>query len=472
MRFHEFIAEAAAGKTLGGFAVTPVHVGLQEPVRENAEDLHVGDPVVVTGDVEFNGSTGEIAEFGRDNRFVVVNLYNHGRQSFHSSDVSFNEYAGSDDEEARMHDAGEFGDDPRDDIYEALKLDAPQKPWSKQDMQDYATRIKTGTKTKQDRFKPIIHGSNIKAITKDDGGEEWDLADLARQITTPPRAILGTNAKMAKSKKEGAITYDLTLPALSGIVVDEETSEFVEITTCPGAGECQLICYARKGGYVMFPASSMSAAQALNFLVNHPQDYMQMFDSEVKRTKALADKNGIKLLVRIHDAGDFFSKEYYNLSMDVARNNPTVKFYFYTKMGQVATDTSAPPNVISQFSSGAKSREVKTVDVVRNAGKHVKDAITLDKDMFRGLFITDAKGKYVKDEQGRTQVKSPAAWAQFKQTLASKYKIDTDSIITYDQMNKIPEGPQPKWNVVVFPAGHGDIGATRLDVQNQFLMFH
>jgi hypothetical protein len=355
---------------------------------------------------------------------------------------------------------------------EALKLDAPQKAWSKQDMQDYATRIKTGTKTKQDRFKPIIHGSNIKAITKDDGGEEWDLDDLAKQIKTRPRSILGTNAKMAKSKKEGAITYDLTLPALSGIVVDEETGEFVEIVTCPGAGECQLICYARKGGYVMFPASSMSAAQALNFLVNQPTEYMKMFDGEVKKAKTLAGKNGIKLLVRIHDAGDFFSKEYYNLSMDVARNNPDVKFYFYTKMGEIATDASAPPNVVSQFSSGAKSREVKTVNVVRNAGNHVKDAVTLPKDMFRGLFVTDEKGKYVKDEQGRTQVKSSEAWDEFKQTLASKYKIDPNSIITYDQMNKIPEGPKPKWNVVVFPAGHGDLGATRLDVENQFLMFH
>ena len=359
-----------------------------------------------------------------------------------------------------------------DDLDEALKLNAPQKAWSKQDMQDYATRIKTGTKTKQDRFKPIIHGSNIKAITKDDGGEEWDLDDLAKQITTRPRSILGTNAKMAKSKKEGAITYDLTLPALSGIVVDEDTGEFVEIITCPGAGECQLICYARKGGYVMFPASSMSAAQALNFLVNEPKEYMKMFDTEVKKAKALADKNGIKLLVRIHDAGDFFSKEYYDLSMDVARNNPDVKFYFYTKMGDIATDPSAPPNVVSQFSSGAKSREVKKVNVVKGSGKHVKDAVTLPKDMFRGLFQTDEKGKYVKDEQGRTQVKSSEAWGEFQQKLAAEYNIDPDSIITYDQMLKIPEGPKPKWNVVVFPAGHGDLGATRLDVENQFLMFH
>jgi hypothetical protein len=355
---------------------------------------------------------------------------------------------------------------------EALKLDAPQQSWSSQDMQDYLSRVKTGTKTKADKFKPIIHGSNVKAITKDDGGEEWDLDDLKQQIMQPPRQILGTNAKMAKSKAEGAITYDLTLPALSGIVVDEETGEFVEVITCPGAGECQTYCYARKGGYVMFPASSMSAAQALNFLVNHPSDYMEKFDGEVKKAAALASKNGIKLLVRIHDAGDFFSKEYYNLMMDVARNNPDVKFYFYTKMGQIVTDPDTPDNVVKQFSPGAKSHEVKTVQLQRDAGKHVKDAVTLPKDMFRDLFVTDAKGKYVKDEKGRTQVKSAEAWQQFRQELGAKYNIDPDTVITYDEMNRIPEGPAPKWNVVVFPAGHGDLGASRLDVANQFLMFH
>ena len=88
------------------------------------------------------------------------------------------------------------------------------------------------------------------------------------------------------------------------------------------------------------------------------------------------------------------------------------------------------------------------------------------------MFVTDAKGKYVKDKEGRTQVKSPEAWKQFQQQLGSKYNIDPASVITYDQMVRIPEGTDPKWNVVVFPAGHGDLGATRRDVENQFLMFH
>jgi len=366
------------------------------------------------------------------------------------------------------------------EIDEAIKLSAPHRRVSKDELQGYVNRIKTGTKTKRERVVgPIIHGSNIKGITTadpefDEAGNctnLWDLDDLARQIKNTPRTILGTNAKMEKSATEGEIVYDLTLPALSGIVVDEETDEFVEITTCPGAGECQLFCYARKGGYVMFPASSMSAAQALNFLVNNPQGYMHRVNDEIKKIKKKTDKHGIQLVVRWHDAGDFFSKEYADLAFDVARANPHVKFYAYTKMGDIATGDK-PDNFIINFSSGAKSSEVKKVHLAKAAGQQVKDAVTLPKDMFKGLFVTDAKGKYVKDEKGRTQIASPEAWAKFKDKLAAAYDIDPDTIITYDDMLKIPEGPKPKWNVIIFPAGHGDRAANRLDVINSFLMFH
>jgi hypothetical protein len=301
------------------------------------------------------------------------------------------------------------------EVDEAIGLNAPQRRMSRDELQGYADRIKTGTKTKRDRFSPIIHGSNIKAITKD-SGEEWDLDDLARQITTRPRAILGTNAKMEKSATEGEIVYDLTLPALSGIVVDEETGDFVEITTCPGAGGCQLFCYARKGGYVMFPASSMSAAQALNFLVNDPTGYNDKVNQEIHAIKAKTDKRNIQLVVRWHDAGDFFSKEYLDLAFNVARANPDVKFYAYTKMADVATGKK-PANFIINFSSGSKRGEEKKVELHKAQGNVVKDAVTLPKDMFRTLFVTDAKGKYVKDEKGRTQVKSPEAWQEFKNTI-------------------------------------------------------
>jgi hypothetical protein len=70
-----------------------------EKIGESAGELNIGDPVIITGDVEFQGKTGDVREIGRDGSFVVVNLYNYGPQSFHSSDVSYNDYADEADEE-------------------------------------------------------------------------------------------------------------------------------------------------------------------------------------------------------------------------------------------------------------------------------------------------------------------------------------------------------------------------------------
>jgi hypothetical protein len=63
------------------------------------ESLAVGDPVIITGNVEFRGKTGDVRELGRDGSFVVVDLYNYGPQSFQASDVSRNDYADAQDDQ-------------------------------------------------------------------------------------------------------------------------------------------------------------------------------------------------------------------------------------------------------------------------------------------------------------------------------------------------------------------------------------
>ena len=70
------------------------------PVGGNVQEdrLSVGDPVVVTAPNEFEGKTGEIDEFSPSGKFVIVNLYNHGRHSMHLSDVEYNQYADDMDE--------------------------------------------------------------------------------------------------------------------------------------------------------------------------------------------------------------------------------------------------------------------------------------------------------------------------------------------------------------------------------------
>ena len=469
MRAHQLEnKKKTKARTLGGFAVQPVEVGTNSNIDENNQGtinkkgIRVGSLVDLTKQFpsyqSIIGQVREITDSGKI-KLQIVQLEPGSAPAKHKVGTVFSIAPNYINKNSVLN----LGED--------IKLNAPHKRLDRKELHAYLDRIKTGTKTKKDKFEPIVHASNIKAITKSDNPDDrWDLDDLANQITTRPKVLLGTNAKMEKSKTEGEIIYDLTLPALSGIVVDEGTGDFVEITTCPGAGECQLFCYARKGGYIMFPASSMSAAQALNFLVNDPKGYSDMVNREIKAIKVKTDKAGIQLVVRWHDAGDFFSKEYLDLAFDVARSNPDVQFYAYTKIGDVAT-ADKPDNFIINFSSGSKRREEKKIEIYRTLNKQeVKQGLTVPKNMFYDLIAREGN-KLIKDNKGRTQFKSPEALEMFKDRLAAAYKVNPDTIITYDQMLDTPIGDKPRWNVIVQP-GAGDRAANRRDVINSFLMFH
>jgi hypothetical protein len=66
-------------------------------LKEGNESLAVGDPVIIQGNVEFEGKTGDVVGFGRDQHFVIVDLYNFGKHAFHASNVTYNDYADQED---------------------------------------------------------------------------------------------------------------------------------------------------------------------------------------------------------------------------------------------------------------------------------------------------------------------------------------------------------------------------------------
>ena len=66
-------------------------------MNESNQELHIGDPVIIGGNVEFRGKTGDVVEFGRDKNFVIVDLYNFGKHAFHASNVRYNDYADKED---------------------------------------------------------------------------------------------------------------------------------------------------------------------------------------------------------------------------------------------------------------------------------------------------------------------------------------------------------------------------------------
>ena len=331
------------------------------------------------------------------------------------------------------------------------------------EMQQFLDRSKTKTKTKRDKFDyPYVHGSNIQV--KDEGGKAYDADALKKSIMIRPASILGQNAKMQHSETGEEAIFDIGLPALKGLAVNEKTGEFVVVDTCPGAGACKTFCYAMKGSYVMFKAVSMGLARMLNFLLNDPEGFASQLNSEIAAAKAKMAKKNAKVVVRWHDAGDFFSAEYLNMAYSVANANPDVGFYAYTKMADVATG-ARPKNFNMNFSGGALSSQEKKIDF-----KRVKHSKVVPKDMFFDLIARDGTS-LKKDAKGRMQFASPENMEEFKGRMAKQYAIDRDSILTYDEMMKTPVGDTPKWNVIVMP-GDGDNSANRNDVVGSYLLFH
>ena len=331
------------------------------------------------------------------------------------------------------------------------------------EIQAFLDRTKNKEKTKRDKYDyPYVHASSVQI--KNEEGREYDLDSLRKEIMTRPTSILGQNAKMQHSETGTEAIFDIGLPALKGLAVNEKTGQFVVVDTCPGAGACKTYCYAMKGSYVMFKAVSMGLARMLNFLLNDPEGFKNKLNAEIAAARSKMAKKGARVVVRWHDAGDFFSPEYLDMAYGVARDNPDVGFYAYTKIADVATG-DRPKNFNMNFSQGALSGQEKKVDF-----KRVKHSKVVPKDMFFDLVAR--KGlNLIKDAKGRMQFASPENLEDFKTRMAKHYAIDKDSILTYDQMMNTPVGDAPKWNVIVMP-GDGDNSANRNDVIGSYLLFH
>lgn len=344
-------------------------------------------------------------------------------------------------------------------------LGARTSTMSPEEMQAYLARIKSGEKAVTDKYKmPYIHGGNIEI--KNDAGQSYDLDKLKASIMTRPKQILKQNAKMAKSAGEDTMFFDIGLPALKGLAVNEKTGEFIIVDTCPGAGACKVYCYAKKGGYVQWKDASMSQTRLLNFLVNDPQGFKTQFENELRAKATSLIKRGKKVIVRWHDAGDFFSPEYLDLAYGIAKDFPQVLFYAYTKMASVAK-SQKPSNFIINFSMGATPEQEKQIDFGKD-----KHSTVVPKPMFDKYVLKDEKGKAIRDEKNRIQFKDEAALQSFKKDLAMKYNVPVESILTYDEMIKTPQSNEEgKYNIIVVP-GDGDVSASRRDVKGTYLLIH
>jgi hypothetical protein len=159
--------------------------------------------------------------------------------------------------------------------------------------------------------------------------------------------LLTINSKMKKSAGNGIKIVNFTLPAFrtaSGEV------------TCPNATHCVAGCYARQGTYLF---SNVRVKHHANFEATKHPLFGQLISDEIKKLKPTH--------VRIHDSGDFYGKEYLEKWVSIAKANPNVTFYAYTKMIALIKATELPKNMLIIFSFGGKEDSLIDKDKDRHS---------------------------------------------------------------------------------------------------------
>jgi hypothetical protein len=140
-------------------------------------------------------------------------------------------------------------------------------------------------------------------------------------------------------RADGIFTW--TLPALAA-----KLSTGKNMLVCPSAGVCAQLCYARSGTY-NFSNVKKAHVRNLESILDNPQAWKTQLTDELKAKRYQGGKS-----VRIHDSGDFFSEEYFLLWLDIAKENPNVFFYAYTKEVAMVKKHQLPDNFVIIFSMG------------------------------------------------------------------------------------------------------------------------
>jgi hypothetical protein len=138
--------------------------------------------------------------------------------------------------------------------------------------------------------------------------------ELGSKSSVHPARLLTQNREM---KSIGV--WNWTLPAWAGRLADGRT-----YNTCPSAGICSQVCYARNGTY-LFPIVRAKHHSNLMFVLDDLPGWQTAMTAELGAARFAGR------FVRVHDAGDFFSDAYLLAWCRVMRARPEVTFYAYTK---------------------------------------------------------------------------------------------------------------------------------------------
>jgi hypothetical protein len=154
--------------------------------------------------------------------------------------------------------------------------------------------------------------------------------------------LLTQNGKLKKtSKTSGLKVMNFGIPAQD---------------TCLWADKCKEYCYASKGAYIW---SNVKPAFERRLKATKQDDFPQLMIAEIIKRKVD--------VVRIHDSGDFYSREYLHKWFKIMQSLPHVKFYAYSKSLPLFDGIKLPDNFTLIKSEGGKRDDLIDASSDRHA---------------------------------------------------------------------------------------------------------
>jgi len=117
--------------------------------------------------------------------------------------------------------------------------------------------------------------------------------------------------------------------------------------TCPFADKCVSFCYAKKGAYIW---KNVKPAFEKRYELTRTDKFISKMNADI----TIKEPD----YVRIHDSGDFYSRDYLYKWIAVAIHNPDVRFYAYTNSIQMLKNAELPSNFDVIFSDSGKQEHL------------------------------------------------------------------------------------------------------------------
>ena len=159
------------------------------------------------------------------------------------------------------------------------------------------------------------------------------------------------------------------------------------VISCPNHTECAKDCYADKGTFLWKDAKR---SNTYNFIIalNDLQFLKDCLINELERRNIN--------IIRIHSSGDFFSDDYFNMWVSIARKFPNLKIFTYTKTDKInVNELPSNFNIIDSFITyyDKDNNKIK----ILNFGSY--DAIKPIAKKIRGLVCPITKGQATENER-------------------------------------------------------------------------